>query len=194
MKPNVILTIVLVIFSFLFIQSAGAMDVGGDISENTTWSLAESPVNLIQDVTVKGVELNIENNVVVNLNGYDIYFLYDYLGAGNYAPTSPEIYANYVEFNGGQNLLSQFYFQGHKSNNTEYPAIGKFENCDFQNVEIVFNQYSSPEFLNSTLSSELSGTAFKSCYGSQPELTGNVITGYNFAFHIFFKWFACSSV
>ena len=49
--------------------SANAVDVGGLISENTTWAVADSPFNLTQSLMVKeGSTLTIEAGSVINIS------------------------------------------------------------------------------------------------------------------------------
>ncbi len=60
------------LFIYLFVISLPAeasLEVGGVITQNTNWTMTDSPVNLAQDLLVsRGVTLKIEPGVIVNYN------------------------------------------------------------------------------------------------------------------------------
>jgi hypothetical protein len=61
------------IIGLVFLQDAHANNVNGTLNSNTTWTTANSPINLTADVTVnKEVTLTIQPGVTVNFGSYQL--------------------------------------------------------------------------------------------------------------------------
>lgn len=61
----------LFIFLFVIPTQALALDVGGVLTQNTTWTVANSPINLSKNLLVsQGITLKIDPGVTVNFNGF----------------------------------------------------------------------------------------------------------------------------
>jgi len=68
-----ILPIYLLAFTFTICNVQAATEVGGIINVNTTWSLADSPYSVVNDVQLAyGATLTVEPNVVINGGGLSI--------------------------------------------------------------------------------------------------------------------------
>lgn len=133
--------LIFVVFLCLFcsINRTSAIDISGTIDQDSTLTLAQSPYNIVGNLTInKGAVLTIEDGVVINFpsRSYHIYI-------GSYATSLGTINANAVSFNGllGDNYRNYIYFR--------YGSAGSLTNCTFDNVELSLSS-SSPTVQNAT--------------------------------------------
>jgi len=69
--------VIIIILMVLIPSFASGTDVGGIISSDTTWNLADSPYTIVSNIELaEGVTLTIEPGVVVNTNGSYNIFVY----------------------------------------------------------------------------------------------------------------------
>jgi hypothetical protein len=112
-----------------------ALDVSGFIQTDSTWSMAQSPVKLTGNLTLRnGATLTIEPGVEVNLNGY-----YLYVG---YSATSATLNANGARLINSGTADRKIYF---RENST-----GTIENCRIDNIIFELTK-SGPAFINDTI-------------------------------------------
>jgi len=94
-----------IVFTLLTVVAQGSTDVGGIISEDTTWSLDGSPYNIISDVHIAyGATLTVDPAVEVNNGSVYVFGVLDAEGDPN-----SKIVFNNVSIKGGDNSPDELY-------------------------------------------------------------------------------------
>ncbi len=160
------------------------LDVQGTIESDVTWTAANSPYNFTGDVYVQSSTLTIDENVVVNLNGNNLYVTYKYIGDGVYETYPGKLNATNVEFNSSASSQSTLIFDGHKYDGTIYHADGTLTNCTFVNVKIDIQKYSKPSLISCALTGANATAAITAQNGSFPTIQQCTISNYTFPMSI----------
>ena len=62
------IALLVLIFCFFSVQTYSQINVSGTISINTTWTIENSPYNIVGDLSIKGATLTIEDGVEIIFN------------------------------------------------------------------------------------------------------------------------------
>ena len=137
---------------------------------------------LVDDLIIKGKVVTVDSGATIDLGGHQLL-----VNAINYG--SGECYDGYFQalhcnFINSASEQSQIYYEGIRSNETNYICGGEFAECSFQNIEIYVDKYANPVFYECDFVGDGDGIAFTSELGSQPTIQNNSISNYEYPFLI----------
>jgi hypothetical protein len=152
--------------------------VSGVISNTTNWTKSGSPYILEDDIFIRGTELKIDPGVTVNLGKFSININTMKNNFGSYL--NSYLNAEEVKFISKSNSGSINYNGQCHLYNCGY-AQGILNNCQFENIVFLFEDYSRPRITNSALCSYIEGIiAFTFSNKSTATIENNLMEGYNY--------------